>query len=165
MSLPADNVEVVASYRGGDERKTIAQGRGLAVFSALVLAVGFIAPQFRHSADQDSGEFIIVVLIINAFWWYMARRAVYYLELTRDSLRWRSIGRRGEVPLAELRQVRAGQDLFGRVRIEIAGRRPIRVLVSGGLSDFINNVKRAAPQLEGSVDLSSARRSAYRRDK
>jgi hypothetical protein len=89
------------------------------------------------------------LLILNALWWNMARRA----------------GRRGEVPLAELMRVRAGLDRFGRVVIEIAGRRPIRVLVREGLSGFTDDVKRAAPQFEGSVVLRAVPGSAYHRHK
>lgn len=89
------------------------------------------------------------------------------LELTAGSLRWRSTLGGGEVPLSELRSIRFSWGLprllwfFGYVTtrrrpqpfafIEFTGRRPVYIAGRDGLAAFINDVQRAAPQLD--VDL------------
>jgi hypothetical protein len=72
--------------------------------------------------------------------------AAWLLELTPDALRWRSMYRSGEIPLAELRRVRSRWDGFAV--IESAGRRPLLIDIDvRALPRFAVDVERAAPQI------------------
>jgi hypothetical protein len=72
--------------------------------------------------------------------------AAWQLELTRDVLRWRSMFRGGEIPLAELRVVRSRWDGFPV--IESAGRRPLLVDIDvRALRRFAADLDKAAPQI------------------
>jgi hypothetical protein len=88
----------------------------------------------------------LFVLIFGSIW-YMLLSVVRRLELTAETLRWRSALRSYEIPLTQLRRMRPGRD--GRAEIiELAGRRPIRIGVCDGLEEFAADIKAAAPQVE-----------------
>ena len=130
------------------------------MMTAVFAWLGFYFTQLPGSVP------VLETVLITAFFvgclvstWYSMLFGVWRLELTADTLRWRSILQSGEVPLTELRRMRPGY-LGSRAEvIEFARHRPIRVLVRDGLPQFAADVRQAAPHLE----VSFAEPSGYRR--
>ena len=145
----------------------------LAVYWAL-LAV-FLAVGAVIGVDSLQGKlFGLLMAGGSAFASFSVVSAAWRLELTADTLRWRSTLGGGEVPLTELRSIRSGQ---GRGRLPMfgpaawrarafavidftTGSRPVSIPVRAGFGLFAEAVRQAAPQLD--VDLGD-QATGYRR--
>jgi hypothetical protein len=123
-------------------------------FGALTL-YGPVGLLIRLGADVHSASqafealpaFVLYILLFGGIW-YLVLTQVTRLELTADTLRWRTRLRRHEVPLTELRRVRPKGGRSRAEVIEFARRRRITVGVRDGLEEFAADIKAAAPQVE-----------------
>jgi hypothetical protein len=115
-----------------------------------VLVSVALRPSQVHGARQWLELALLAAPLVLLFGsiWYWVLSAVQRLELTVDTLRWRTLLRRHEVPLTELRRVRPKGRNGGAEVIEFARRRPVRVAVRAGLAEFAADIKAAAPQVE-----------------
>jgi len=158
MNRRAPDPAVVSSYQ------TRRAPRAALVVPVVLTAVFTWASVEFTRGQGPSPPALETVLAIAAFAggvgfiWYLMLFGVYRLELTADSLRWRSTVRSGEVPLTELRRMRPGYRGSNSVVIEPAVRRPIRVVVRDGLPEFVADVRQAVPHLGASFGYPSGYR-------
>lgn len=147
---PPDPAVTSSFGAGGNAKITLAVLGFLTLPLADVLISAALRPSEVHGARQwlEGALLAAPLVLLFGLLWYWALSAVYRLELTVDTLRWRLALRSHEMPLTELRRMRPGRR-NGRVEvIEFAGRRPIRFAVRDGLAEFAADIKAAAPQVE-----------------
>jgi hypothetical protein len=154
MTGQSPNLAVISSYEGWPNEKAATVAVGSFGFLTVFLIVSVLISLVEHpSWPAGSKGFeaalsgALLALVFGATW-YEILSAVKGLDLTADTLRWRTLLRSHEVPLAELRRVRP-KGRKGRVEvIEFARRRPIRLGIRDGLVEFAADIKAAAPQVE-----------------
>lgn len=160
MSLPTYDPAVLASYqtRGSPRDRTRAAVVVTGGF-ALLLAFSFTAsgPTSLGYTYPPIALFAVCLSVV----WYSALFGVYRLEMTQDSLRWRSLIRRGEVPLTELRRIRNRGSKWAVIERD-NGRR-ISISMREGFPKFADDVRRAAPNANVSIAPPPADSSGYRR--
>jgi hypothetical protein len=96
---------------------------------------------------EGLASLVFLTLLFGAIW-HGILSAVQRLELTADTLRWRSVLRSHEVPLTELRRLRPVGRNGRQEVIEFTRRRRLRLGVRPGLKEFAADIKAAAPHVE-----------------
>lgn len=140
---------VISSY----ETRQRAVPTGLLIRAAIGIALVcyFLFSGSWTGSLLGNALFALAALGLAAIGCLQAASMAWRLELTAQSLRWRSAFRSGQVPLAELRSIRPSSWSSRRspvAVIEFTGRRPIRIAVRDGLTLFAADVMQAAPQVK-----------------
>jgi hypothetical protein len=137
---------VISSYDAGGRAWPWVALAGLVTLPAVWAAVRGLIYDPGGFFDLKVVPVGMLPVLFYSYVWYGTLSPARRLELTVDTLRWRSTLRSHEIPLTELKRMRPAR--MGKAEvIEFARRLPIRVAVRDGLDEFEANVRAVAPHV------------------
>jgi hypothetical protein len=144
MESGAQHAEIIASYQVSDVRPRQMQCllAGLLIVSASLAVFDFVM----------GGGYVwlagIGLLAADAMWSYLPLwRWPYRLDLTASELRWRTLARRGAIPLTDLMLVRQDNANRDRVVLQTSSGQRIRVAGTRQMRSFLSVLQQRAPHV------------------
>jgi|GEM_PF-6020962 hypothetical protein len=156
MEPPSDQ-PVRATYQGREGPKRRSLIPRAVVFLVFGLFALLPAEGLRSAALLGTEAFDVLGMCCALYDGIRQASLAWRLDLTADSLRWRSMFRNGEISLTDLQRMRRRWDGVGV--IESTARRRLLVDASDRLWGFASDVKEAAPH----IDVSFPQRNGPRR--
>ncbi len=144
MDSCEQRAEVITSYQVCDVRVSQMQCllAGLLVASASLAVFDYVTSAgFVRLAG-------LALLVADAMWSYLALwRWPYRLDLTADELRWRTLARRGAIPLSDLMLVTQDDKNHDRVVLQSSSGQRIRVGGRRQMRSFLSAMQQRAPHV------------------